>query len=130
MSAAATSYIPLPYNYIDSLSLDCPSLDGKNYTSTISNQNWTLLCDFHYTGYDIISIFAYTWQDCIDACAALNHYASGAEGGGVPAGNVTCQHVLFEAHIEQDYNCWCKYKEAVVGTEDPARLFLSADLIL
>lgn len=83
----------------------------------------------HYINYDIVTLFAYTWQDCIDACAGVNYSASKAAGG-VEGGELTCQHAMFQARTDGAYNCWCKYKGATVGTPDPARMLLSADLLL
>ncbi|OAL29762.1 hypothetical protein AYO20_09054 [Fonsecaea nubica] len=128
-AALATDYTALIDTQISTLALDCPTLDSQSYPSKWEGQLFSLNCDFLYNDGDLASVFVYTWQDCVEACASMNHYAE-MNGGS----NTTCIHAVFQAGLDQNVidwnrNCWLKNNKAVVGTADPAREILSADVV-
>ena len=127
-SGPAADYSALAYTKISNVDLDCPALDSKNYSSSWESQLFNLNCDFLYNGGDIASVFVYSWQECVEACASVNHYTQ-KEGAGS-----TCTHALFQAEVTDSVityhrNCWLKGDGAVIGTADSERRLLTADLL-
>ena len=126
-SGPATDYSALAYTKISSLDLDCPALNSQNYSSGWESQKFNLHCDFLYNGGDIASVFVYSWQECVEACASVNHYT--AKNG---AGS-QCTHALFQAGLNDAVttwhrNCWMKGDGAVVATAPTENRLLAADL--
>lgn len=98
------NYTAAPAANISSVYLPCPSVDGNTYT-TINGQTWAVSCSVdEYTG-DIGSILAYTYQDCIEACAAMNTWQHKDDA---------CSRVQYSALMANhtgngDFgNCWLK----------------------
>ncbi|KAL8948921.1 MAG: hypothetical protein Q9222_004925 [Ikaeria aurantiellina] len=50
--------------------------DGKKYVSAWTQQSFTVHCKTDYTGGDILGIWAFTFADCIAACASFNEHIS------------------------------------------------------
>lgn len=111
------NYTVAPASNISSLYLPCPTVDGNTYT-TINGQTWAVSCSVdEYTG-DIGSILAYTYQDCIEACAAMNTWQHKDHA---------CSRVQFSALVANNTgngnfgNCWLKNDTAYTisaGTGD------------
>lgn len=98
-----TNYtVPSPTT-ISSVALDCPNIDGNTY-NTSNGQSWALSCHLdEYTG-DLGAILAYTYQDCIEACAAMNKW----QGEERVCSRVQFSSLVAEKMAEDWGNCWLK----------------------
>ena len=65
-------YVPLPVPSLYSVALDCPNIDGQRYTTTGTDQVFTISCNVGLNGGDIAYLLAYTIDKCIEACASVN----------------------------------------------------------
>jgi hypothetical protein len=84
--------------------LDCPGTTGDMPISLGSN-TWvfTPSCGVDYNGGDFAAVIAYSFHDCMQACAAHNYFS----------GKKECTALTFKANqteeIPKDYgNCWLK----------------------
>jgi hypothetical protein len=98
-SASTTSvYTPLPPSAVPLINNSCPS------TILFSSKNDKYDCteQIDLNGGDIISIIAYTLQDCIDACSQYSAIQ----------GNNACQGVILNKKMSYQPrgNCWLKGK--------------------
>ena len=68
-----------------------------------------------YTGGDLVNIWVYALEDCIQACSSFNQFAPASDAPDL--GMNTCQHLLFETetdgtHSDQWANCYLKNANA------------------
>lgn len=58
------------------VALDCAGL-GANQVMTLGSQSWTfsVSCETDYVGNDFGGIIAYSFHDCLMACAAHNYFS-------------------------------------------------------
>ncbi|RYC62240.1 hypothetical protein CHU98_g3958 [Xylaria longipes] len=84
--------------------LDCPGLTA-DIAISLGADSWgfTPACGIDYSGSDFGAVIAYSFQDCLQACAAHNHFS----------GNDECMAITFKANqtssVPKDYgNCWLK----------------------
>ena len=57
------------------LELDCPNIDGTNQVIALGDDSWTFeaKCGVDFNGnIDILAIVAYSFRDCMKACASYN----------------------------------------------------------
>ncbi|KAI1505232.1 hypothetical protein F5X99DRAFT_368776 [Biscogniauxia marginata] len=87
------------------LALDCPGLDNRDQVITLGDNSWTFTpsCGTDYWGSDFGAVIVYSFHDCLQACAAHNHFS----------GEDQCMAVTFSANqtakIPTNYgNCWLK----------------------
>lgn len=88
------------------LALDCPALDSAgNQKITLGDKTWSFKpsCGTDSGGFDIGAVIVYSFHDCLQACAAHNHFY----------GEDQCVDAHFSADmaplIASDYgNCWLK----------------------
>lgn len=84
--------------------LDCPGLTADKAIS-LGGDSWvfTPACGIDYSGSDFAAVIVYSFDDCLQACAAHNHFS----------GEDECTFITFQAnqtrYIPTDYgNCWLK----------------------
>ncbi|KAI3332493.1 hypothetical protein HD806DRAFT_480764 [Xylariaceae sp. AK1471] len=84
--------------------LDCPGLTD-DIAISLGADSWvfTPSCGTDYSGSDFGAVIAYSFNDCLQACAAHNHFS----------GKDECTALTFKANqtleIPKDYgNCWLK----------------------
>ncbi|KAI0594415.1 hypothetical protein F4775DRAFT_574135 [Biscogniauxia sp. FL1348] len=88
------------------VALDCPGLDSQGDQVIAWDQNsWTFrpTCGTDYQGADFGAVIVYSFHDCLQACAAHNHFS----------GDSHCAAVTFSANqtfqIPRNFgNCWLK----------------------
>ncbi|KAI1437168.1 hypothetical protein GGR50DRAFT_646355 [Xylaria sp. CBS 124048] len=87
--------------------LDCPQL-SDDMSISFSGDTWvfTPACGIDYNGGDFGALIAYSFHDCLHACAAHNHFS----------GNESCTTVTFRANqtewVPESFgNCWLKAGE-------------------
>ena len=128
-SSVPSSSSPSASPTLTSIAPDCPALNAQTYVAeSYEGQRFDLHCNFQYNGDDITAVWVYSWEQCVRACAAANHYAV-ANG----RSNTTCMHSLYDGSNDdpiQLRNCWIKGGDVVVATPDPARKLIAADLIV
>ncbi|KAI0003427.1 hypothetical protein F4779DRAFT_602046 [Xylariaceae sp. FL0662B] len=100
-TSTATAGLTVPTGV---LKTDCPDLDS-NQVVTLGGKSWTFAatCGTDYVGADFGAAIVYSFRDCLQACAAHNHF-SGADA---------CLAIAFNANqtseIPTHYgNCWLK----------------------
>ena len=113
-----SNYSAPPMLNIDSLALNCPAINNTQYKSHF-NQNFTYYCGVDFgnlkssTGgniTDIAAIIAYSIEDCIDACSAIN-LQSALQGR---LGALECTSITFLSASTKETisfgggNCWLK----------------------
>ncbi|KAI1421031.1 hypothetical protein F5Y12DRAFT_770258 [Xylaria sp. FL1777] len=106
--------------------LDCPGLTN-DIAISLGADSWvfTPACGVDYTGSDFGAVIAYSFHDCLQACAAHNHFS----------GEDECTALTFGAnqtkYIPTNYgNCWLK-KGSPNGNKAPdgtAKLLVGAKL--
>ncbi|KAI0444083.1 hypothetical protein F4803DRAFT_278786 [Xylaria telfairii] len=91
--------------------LDCPGLTTDK-TIFLGSDSWvfTTACGIDYNGSDFAAVIAYSFDDCLQACAAHNHFSKEDE----------CTFITFKAnqtrYIPSDYgNCWLKKGNPAAG---------------
>jgi hypothetical protein len=103
--------VPRPTSTSDTVALNCPALDQKNYT-TARSQNFLMSCNVGLAGYDLVGIAAYIVDDCIEACSSMNAFLASSNNG-----TSVCTAITFNAAIYENWNqhanCWLKTKEDV-----------------
>ncbi|KAK3116137.1 hypothetical protein LTR53_003810 [Teratosphaeriaceae sp. CCFEE 6253] len=112
---------PAP-SMIATVALDCPNVDKQTYVTRRSDA-FTLSCTSGLQGGDFADIAAYSYQDCVEACASHNYWT----------GNATaCVGVEFSSHMSgadtMDYgNCWLKDARmfSIAGTNDSLSAMLN-----
>ncbi|KAI1327979.1 hypothetical protein F5Y16DRAFT_370290 [Xylariaceae sp. FL0255] len=107
-AASTTGPLVVPTGVV---ALDCPGINNTEQVTTLDDDSWvfTPLCGVDYEGSDFGAVIVYSFNDCLEACAAHNHYS----------GNTSCTALTFRANqteeIPENYgNCWLKY-----GTPSP-----------
>ncbi|KAK4501754.1 hypothetical protein PRZ48_007563 [Zasmidium cellare] len=104
-----TNYTVAPGPSISSLPLPCPAVDGNTYTS-LNGQTWAVSCAVEQANGDIGSLLAYTYTDCVEACAAMNRWQRVERA---------CESVQFSARVATIVehggfgNCYLKNGSAV-----------------
>ena len=108
--------VPAP-NTVQSVYLDCPNPYSKTYTSG-PGYKFSLQCGVNIAGLtpsdtsgtikDITGIVAYSFSDCMEACAEMNDFNRVNHGP-----DNLCQGVTFSANMSQFYsdrrsNCYLK----------------------
>ncbi|KAK3113750.1 hypothetical protein LTR53_008653 [Teratosphaeriaceae sp. CCFEE 6253] len=112
---------PAP-SMISTVALDCPTVDKQTYVTRRSD-TYTLSCSSGLQGGDFADIAAYSYQDCVEACASHNYWT----------GNATaCVGVEFSSQMSgadtMDYgNCWLKDARmfSIAGTNDSLSAMLN-----
>ncbi|KAI1815818.1 hypothetical protein GGS20DRAFT_584112 [Poronia punctata] len=97
----ATEPIVVPTGVVKS---ECPDIEDE-WSITLGRDTWIFspVCAKDYNGGDFGAVIAYSFHDCLQACAAHNHFS----------GKDVCNAVSFQANqtaaIEKDFgNCWLK----------------------
>lgn len=98
-SGMLLNYTPAPLSHISNFSLDCPNIDGTNFSPTTNNQLFKMSCFSQYTGATILTALAYSVQDCVNACGSINDN-NGTNGK-------YCQYLVWNAYPGRyQENCW------------------------
>ena len=81
---------------------DCTKLPAT-YISSLSNKTSShISCNTSYHDHNILGVFVYRFEDCIEACTSFNHFQSS---------NTTCFGVTFDLRRPQQGgkgNCFLK----------------------
>ena len=81
---------------------DCTKLPST-YISSIDNQtSFHVSCNTSYRNHNILGVFVYSFEDCIEACASFNHFQSS---------NTTCLGLTFDLRRPRQGgkgNCYLK----------------------
>jgi hypothetical protein len=128
-AATATDYAPVAIRQVDTLALDCPAIDGTTWRNHF-NQDYKYTCGVDLGNLpsrdngnitDIAAIIAYSVEDCIDACSAINFqtYLSAS------ADATTCSSVSFFNQAAAvigvgNGNCWLKKGRLAEGVSGKA----------
>lgn len=105
------NYTPESYNNVNTTAFPfCPGQDGQNITTPFGNYVYNLQCYVNLLGTNIVSIIAYTLEDCIQACSNMNAQTSGQ-----------CVGVNYWAEMSAEFatnggNCWLKQ---TLGADNP-----------
>ena len=97
------------------LALDCPDLNGQEYIAASSGQTFQISCETALVDGDITTFLAYTIQDCIESCGAVNRYA--LEYGYTDSSS-NCTSIEFHALMgppDTRTNCWLKWSNTRTG---------------
>jgi hypothetical protein len=136
-----SNYTVVPAYQVNTLPLDCPTLNDQTMAITVnkstatSTQNFRLQCNFDYpaglpalnggTVADLMGIIAYSLEDCLSACVYLNWQGTAPQ----------CQSVFFGAALgywvkQESANCWLKNSVPANDTfgYDPTLLSIFATL--
>ncbi|KAI1179038.1 hypothetical protein F4777DRAFT_535373 [Nemania sp. FL0916] len=96
--------------------LDCPGLPEQISIQLIPNSSapwiFTSACNIDYPGYDLAEFIAYSFHDCLQACAAYNAYKKEDD----------CRAITFVANqtATPNGNCWLKNHNFTSGSDgDP-----------
>jgi len=108
------------------LALDCPALNNADeQTITLGDTSWHFKpsCGTDFFGHDIGAVIVYSFHDCMQACAAHNHFWGADQ----------CVVAHFDANmaplIKSDYgNCWLKNGSQISGDQG-GNLLASAELV-
>jgi hypothetical protein len=103
----ATNFVAVKHGSIASLSNPCPAANGTVYV-TPDNQVFRANCEQSLDGADISNVWAFSQEDCIDACASFNSRA---------VTNASCAQILWTRNMQvppsnQFGNCWLKTSAA------------------
>lgn len=88
---------------ISTLPQACPDANGTRITTKYS-YDFDVVCDDDLFGADLGSFWAYSFEDCVGACSAMNYYQQDSR----------CQAVIWLRYMGQvvdddNYgNCWLK----------------------
>lgn len=121
--AVYNSYIPASHSDVNTTAFTvCPLQDGQNITTPRLNEIYNLHCYVNLGGQDIVSIVAYSLEDCIQACTNTNN-----------GGPVQCVAVNFWAEMSAEFttnggNCWLK-QQWENGSQDELPLHVGAVLV-
>jgi hypothetical protein len=93
---------------ITSLYLDCPAISSTTYTAQNSSNIFAITCDLDYPSWnvgneDIVSIIAYSLQDCLEACSQMTS-----------SGVASCAGALFESDLSSWLGGNCYLKSSLV----------------
>ena len=86
---------------VDTVALDCPSLDMRVYT-TLLGAVFTIQCGLDIYGGDIVGIIVYSLYDCINACSSMNSFNE------TECKAVTFSSIMANAVNVNHANCWLK----------------------
>lgn len=109
------NYTVVPPAQIDTVPVACPGLDGSSYTST-TGEVFTLSCTNGYGGDDRMSLLAYTYQDCLNACSNVNLWSHTTEYYRVQFSKYVSFSMGSGCQVCHG-NCWLKGNNAAVSTE-------------
>lgn len=130
-TAAATStanatfhnYVPAAPSSVSSLALNCPALNNQG-AQTAYGDRFVVYCGEDFSnGFpadgggiiaDFINIIAYSFEDCLEACSALNYRSQKYHRN-----NTTCRAVTFISDLGNyaNGNCWLKNATLAVGKQ-------------
>jgi hypothetical protein len=93
---------------ITSLYIDCPAVSSTTYTAQNSSNIFAMTCDLDYPSWevgnkDIVSIIAYSLQDCMEACSQMTS-----------RGIASCAGALFESDLGEWLGGNCYLKSSLV----------------
>ena len=71
LSSTASPACPSPSNTTTVATDNCHNM-GTRYESQYSNANFTVECGLDYAGNDMMGVYVYTFEDCIESCASYN----------------------------------------------------------
>ena len=95
--------VPSPTN-------ECANL-SPTYKSALSNATlFNVSCNTSFHDYNILGLFAYRFEDCMEACASFNYFQNS---------NTTCYGVTFNVNRPQEGgkgNCFLKDKQGINST--------------
>ena len=105
-SASATTYPVHNYTVVDpflvwDLPFDCASIQSS-IDSTVS-------CGYDSVGKDIVGIWAYTFQACVDACNKSKEFAKASGGNITERKALTWAAEMAPIYERLHANCWLKY---------------------
>ena len=92
---------------------DCASLGSTWASELVSNIQFNISCNTHYSGGDIAGFMAYQFEDCMNACATYNTYITAHSSS-------NCTAVTYGATIEPPANCFLKDSTATESSEEGA----------
>lgn len=84
---------------------------NSSYTSAVNSATFTLWCGTWYRGNDLLGVYVYTFEACMDACASFNSYDY--------MHNATrCYSVTYDAVKKNtgNGNCWLKARPNLTAT--------------
>ncbi|KAI0521430.1 hypothetical protein F5B22DRAFT_596797 [Xylaria bambusicola] len=100
--SSTTGIIVVPTGMVK---LDCPGGLDNDMAITLGDKSWTFkpTCDVDYSGGDFGAVIAYSFHDCLQACAAHNSFS----------GKDECTAITYRTdqtkYIPSNYgNCWLK----------------------
>ncbi len=101
---------------VSTLALDCPGRDGEvystSYTSGAQSSQFAIDCQGDIGGGILVAITAYTFNDCIEACASMNFNAN----------DDACTQIVFHGYMYYHdaptwQKCWLMNSSAVPPDE-------------
>lgn len=72
---ASSTTSPSAFPTSGQLAIDCPAIDGTEYTTAVSstkNATFTIYCNVNYPATDLKQVSTYTIDECMDACATYS----------------------------------------------------------
>lgn len=91
------------------------SKSKNTYTSAVNSTTFSTHCHTWFQGYNLLGVYVYTFEACIDACASFNSY--------IYMHNTSrCYSVTYDAAKEDSGrgNCWLKAVPNIVATPKDA----------
>lgn len=84
---------------------------SSSYTSPSNDTKFTAQCETWYQGNNILGVYVYTFEACMDACASFNVYNYMHNGS-------RCYSVTYDAAKENSGrgNCWLKAMPNIAAT--------------
>ena len=109
------------------LELDCPNLTGSTHRIDLGDNTYSFKanCGVNHAEGDLTTVVAYSYEDCMIACAAFNHIAN--------IKDTKCVAVHFNAQMRTSKggNCWLKKKlnDLSVSTSSQANDQMELELL-
>ncbi|KAK5703763.1 hypothetical protein LTR97_002776 [Elasticomyces elasticus] len=124
-AAPFVDYVAAAPSTVENTPLVCPDEDGKTYV-TVQNEIFELSCTSILAQGDVGCIVAYTFQDCIEACASLYSNQSSSV-----CTAITYNSNMASAGTAAPYrygNCWLKQQELASNASNTDDNSISASL--
>lgn len=89
---------------------DCTQLSPTFVSSLSAKAEFNLSCNTAFHDYNILGVFVYRFEDCMEACASYNHFQSS---------NTTCHGATFDLRRPQQGgkgNCFLKDTRGINST--------------
>ena len=88
----------------------CSTLN-TSYTSAVNSATFVPRCGTWYRGNDLLGVYVYTFEACMDACASFNSYDYIHNAS-------RCYSVTYDAVKKNtgNGNCWLKARPNIIAT--------------